>query len=146
MTTKEYLEQYRAIRLKLVQLNERIMTIRTEVGSYHPVQLDDSGASHLNTREDKVLKAMIRIEALEEKKAGLVLKADEIRENIGKVSDPLESTVLWLRYIEPHPKKAYAPLGWRAIGNRIGYSPEGSVHIHDRALRHFAELIKKTES
>lgn len=144
MNAKEYLEQYRSIRLKIVQLNDRILSIETEVASYHPRQLDDSGASHLNYREDKIIKAMTRIEALEEKKEKLLLKADEIKENIGKVEDPLESMVLWLRYIEPHPTKAYAPLGWREIGKKINYSQEGAKKIHLRALKHFT--IKCTES
>ncbi len=144
MNAKEYLEQYRAIRLKLVQLNDRILSIETEVASYHPRQLDDSGASHLNYREDKIIKAMERMESLEEKKRALVLRADEIKENVGKVDDPLESMVLWLRYIEPHPKKPYAPLGWREIGKRINYSQEGAKKIHLRALKHLSE--KCTES
>jgi DNA-directed RNA polymerase specialized sigma subunit len=144
MNAKEYLEQYRSIRLKMVQLNDRILSIETEVASYHPRQLDDSGASHLNYREDKIIKAMTRIESLEEKKGRLLLKADEIKENIGKVEDPLESMVLWLRYIEPHPNKSYAPLGWREIGKRINYSQEGAKKIHTRALKHFSE--KCTES
>ena len=131
MNAKEYLEQYRAIRLKLVQLNDRILSIETE-------------ASHLNYREDKIIKAMERMESLEEKKRALVLRADEIKENVGKVDDPLESMVLWLRYIEPHPKKPYAPLGWREIGKRINYSQEGAKKIHLRALKHLSE--KCTES
>ena len=146
MNAKEYLEQYRLIRLRLLQLNDRILTIETEVASYHPIQLDDSGASHLNYREDKILKAMTKIETLEERKAKLLLKADEIKENIGNVDDALECSVLWLRYIEPHPKRPLSPLGWRTIGSRIGYSQEGTKHIHERALKHFAEKIKKTES
>ena len=144
MNAKEYLEQYRSIRLKIVQLNDRILSIETEVASYHPRQLDDSGASHLNYREDKIIKAMTRIESLEEKKEKLLLKADEIKENIGKVEDPLESMVLWLRYVEPHPSKAYAPLGWREIGKKINYSQEGAKKIHLRALKHLSE--KYTES
>ena len=144
MNAKEYLEQYRAIRLRLVQLNDRILSIEAEVASYHPIQLDDSGASHLNYREDKIIKAMTRIEALEEKKEKLLVKADEIKESIGKLDDPLESMVLWLRYIEPHPNKAYAPLGWREIGKKINYSQEGAKKIHVRALKHLSE--KCTES
>lgn len=146
MNAKDYLERYRTIRLRMVQLNDRILSIRTEVGSYHPIQLDDSGASHLNYREDKIIKAMMKIEALEEKKEKLLTKADEIKENISLIDDPLESMVLWLRYIEPHPKRPLSPLGWRTIGMRIGYSQEGAKHIHERALKHFAEILKKTES
>lgn len=146
MNAKEYLERYRTIRLGILQYNERISMINTEVASYHPIQLDDSGASHLNYREDKILKAMEKIETLEERKYKLVLKGDEIKENIGKVSDPLENTVLWLRYIEPHPKRPLSPLGWRTIGNKIGYSQEGAKHIHTRALKHFAEILNQTES
>jgi DNA-directed RNA polymerase specialized sigma subunit len=150
MTAKEYLEQVRQIRQEIIRLGEQIETIRTDVGSYHPIQLDDTGASHLNYRTDKLSEKMAAVvdlcSELEDKKADLILQEAFIRKLVSMLSDPREREVLTLRYLTIHPRKPFAPIGWKQIGFRMGYSAEGARHLHDRALKSFSQIIKKTES
>ncbi len=150
MTAKEYLEQTRRIRLEIIHLNEQIETIRTDVGSYHPIQIDDTGASHLNYRTDKLSEKMAQVvdlcTELEEKKAGLILKEAEIRRNVSRITDPKEKEVLVLRYLTIHPRRPFAPIGWKTIGYRMGYSAEGARYLHDKALRDFTKILNSTET
>lgn len=150
MTAKRYLEQVRRIRQEITHLNEQIETIRTDMSSYHPIQLDDSGASHLNYRTDrmpdKIAKVMELERDLEERKAVLILREAEIRRMVSLIEDPREKEVLTLRYLTIHPRRPLNPIGWEQIGFRMGYSAEGVRHVHDRALRSFEGILKKTES
>lgn len=150
MTAKEYLEQTRRIRLEIGRLNDQIETIRTDVGSYHPIQIDDTGASHLNYRTDKLSEKMAQVvdlcAELEEKKAGLILKEAEIRRKVSQMTDPKEIEVLTLRYLTIYPRKPFAPIGWKSIGYRMGYSAEGARYIHDKALKSFAKILNSTET
>ena len=150
MTAKRYLEQVRRIRQEITHLDEQIRTIRSTVDSYHPIQIDDTGASHLNYRTDKMSEKMSEVvdlwQELEDKKADLILREAEVRKKVSQIEDVAEKEVLILRYLTIHPRQPLKPIGWRQIGYRMGYSPEGARHIHDRALRDFDEILKKTES
>lgn len=148
MTAKEYLEQSRLIRQEIVWINRQIEEIETSLG-YHPLQLDDSGASKASVTDkvgDKLAKVADLYTDLTQKKGELILKDEEIHQAINLLEDPQERMVLWYRYLERHPHKVTAPLGWRTIGFRMGYTAEGARHIHTRALKNFANCIKKTES
>lgn len=145
MNAKEYLEQYRLIKQEIVKLNEQINTIYTEVASYHPIQLDDSGASHLNFREDKTSEKVAEIVdltvELDERLKVLYAKEIEIKKKVLQLDDAQEREVLFLRYLTPHPKRLYAPLGWNEICSRMKYSRQGILRLHQRALKHFTEIF-----
>jgi hypothetical protein len=144
MTAKEYLEQARKIRQEIVLLNEQIQTMFSEVASYHPIQLDDSGASHLNYREDKTAEKVAEIldltDDMNDRLKELYSKEIEIRHKVLELKEPQEREVLILRYLTPHPKKSFAPLGWCEIGSRMNYTKQGVIKLHARALKHFAEI------
>lgn len=146
MTAKEYLLQYRDIQEEIASIMEQIEEIESFLG-YHPVQLDDVGGSRSNYREDKMSEYLAKVAdlytELQEKSAKLIVKKNEIREEVDTLSDPNEKKVLTLRYLTPHPKKIYAPLGWREIGRRMNYSPEGAKKVHQRALINFQDRINK---
>lgn len=143
MNAKEYLEQARQIRQEIVLLNEQIQTIYSEVTSYHSIQLDDSGASHLNYREDKTAEKVAEIldltDEMNDRLKVLYAKEIEIRKRVLDLKDPQEREVLNLRYLTPHPKKTFAPLGWCEIGSRMNYTKQGVIKLHARALKHFSE-------
>lgn len=149
MTAKEYLEQYRKGKMQMIWIARQIEKIETELG-YHPIQLDDSGASHLNYREDKFAEKMAEVgdlyNDLNLAKEKLILTEGEIWKKVGQIEDIREQKVLMLRYLTIHPKRPYAPIGWRDIGFRMGYSAEGARHLHDRALKNFSKILKLTES
>lgn len=147
MTAKEYLEHVRAYRQEIIRLGEQIETIRIDVGSYHPLQLDDTGASHLNYRTDKLSEKMATVVdlcvELEDRRADLILKEAEVRKKVSDLSDPREKELLTLRYLTINPRRVYAPIGWKEIARRMSYSIEGVKRIHKRALLHFAEILKE---
>lgn len=149
MNAKEYLEQSRGIRQEIIWINRQIEEIETSLG-YHPIQLDDSGASKSNYREDKMSESLAKVADLyadlQKKKADLIIKDEEIHNQIDKLEDIREREVLKLRYLERHPRRLIAPLGWRAIGFRLGYTAEGVRKIHSKAIKDLSEILKSTES
>ncbi len=148
MNAKEYLEQSRGIRQEIIWINRQIEEIETSLG-YHPIQLDDSGASKSNYREDKMSESLAKVADLyadlQKKKADLIIKDEEIHRQIDKLEDIREREVLKLRYLERHPRRLIAPLGWRAIGFRLGYTAEGVRKIHSKALKNLSEVLKGVE-
>ena len=149
MSAKEFLEGSRRIRQEIVWINRQIEEIETSLG-YHPIQLDDSGASKSNYREDKMCESLAKVadlySDLQREKADLIIKDEEIHKEISKLEDIREREVLRLRYLERHPKRITAPLGWRAIGFRLGYTAEGVRKIHSKAIKNLSEILKSTES
>lgn len=149
MTAREYLEQSRRIRQEIAWVNRQIEEIETSLG-YHPIQLDDSGASKSNYREDKMSEALSKVADLyaeiQIKKADLIAKDEEIHRQVNKLDDIREREVLRLRYLERHPRRTLAPLGWRQIGFRMGYTAEGVRKIHSKAMKNLEKILKSTES
>lgn len=149
MSAKEFLEGSRRIRQEIVWINRQIEEIETSLG-YHPIQLDDSGASKSNYREDKMCESLAKVadlySDLQREKADLIIKDEEIHKEISKLEDIREREVLRLRYLERHPKRITAPLGWRSIGFRLGYTAEGARYIHDKAIKKLDKIINSTET
>lgn len=149
MTAKEFLEGSRRIRQEIIWINRQIEEIETSLG-YHPIQLDDSGASKSNYREDKMSESLAKVADLyadlQRKKADLITKDEEIYRTVDKLDDIREREVLRLRYLERHPRRLIAPLGWRAIGFRLGYTAEGARYIHDKAIRKLNTILNSTET
>lgn len=149
MNAKEYLEQSRKIRQEIIWINRQIEEIETSLG-YHPIQLDDSGASKSNYRGDQMSEALSKVADLytdlQGKKAELIIKDEEIHKKVDQLDDIREREVLRLRYLERHPRRLIAPLGWRAIGFRLGYTAEGVRKIHNKALKNLSKILKSTES
>lgn len=149
MNAKEYLEQSRKIRQEIIWINRQIEEIETSLG-YHPIQLDDSGASKSNYRSDQMSEALSKVADLytdlQRKKAELIIKDEEIHNKVDQLDDIREREVLRLRYLERHPRRLIAPLGWRQIGYRMGYTAEGARYIHDKALKKLDDLINSAET
>lgn len=146
MTAKEYLEQSRKIRQEIVWINKQIEEIETSLG-YHPMQLDDSGASKSNFVPDKMCEALSKVgdlyTDLNEKKAELVIKNNEIYSRLELLEDVSEREVLRLRYLERHPLRPLYPIGWVLIARKMNYSKQGIIKLHSRALKHFGEVLKR---
>ena len=149
MNAKEYLEGSRKIRQEIIWINRQIEEIETSLG-YHPLQLDDTGGSKSNYQEDKMSEALAKVADLyadlQAKKAELIIKDEEIHKEVDKLDDIREREVLRLRYLERHPRRLIAPLGWRAIGFRLGYTAEGARYIHDKAIKKLDKILKSTET
>ena len=146
MNAKEFLEGSRKIRQEIIWINRQIEEIETSLG-YHPIQLDDSGASKTNYRGDQMSEALSKVADLytdlQGKKAELIIKDEEIHKKVDQLDDIREREVLRLRYLERHPRKIIAPLGWRQIGYRMGYTAEGVRKIHSKAIKNLTEILNR---
>ena len=138
MTAKQYLMQSVLIREKMTYISERIDKLHADLG-YHPQQLDNSGASHLNYREDQMLKFAAELDALEHewevKRIELEKKNNEIREFIETLDNPEYVAVLTQRYITENKRYPARLNTWVAIAFKLGLTSEEAVkQKHKRAL------------
>lgn len=139
MTVKQYLLQSVLIREKMSYISERIEKLRADLG-YHPVQLDDSGASHLNYREDQMLKYAAELDELEreweKKRIELEKKNNEIRGFIETLDNPEYVAVLTHRYITENKRYPARLNTWVAVAFKLGLTSEEAVkQKHKRAIR-----------
>lgn len=138
MTAKQYLMQSVLIREKMTYISERIDKLHADLG-YHPQQLDNSGASHLNYREDQMLKFAAELDELEHewevKRVELEKKNNEIREFIETLDNPEYVAVLTQRYITENKRYPARLNTWVAIAFKLGLTSEEAVkQKHKRAL------------
>ena len=138
MNAKTYLTQSLRIREKLRYIRERIMKLEADLG-YHPIQLDDSGASK-GTVTDKTTEKLAEIVDLEaeweRKRFELEKKNDEIRATIESLSNPEYVAVLTERYITENKKYPCRLNPWVAVAFKLGMTSEEAVkQKHKRAIR-----------
>ena len=138
MNAKTYLMQSLRIREKLRYIRERIMKLEADLG-YHPIQLDDSGASK-GTVTDKTTEKLAEIVDLEaeweRKRFELEKKNDEIRATIESLSNPEYVAVLTERYITENKKYPCRLNPWVAVAFKLGMTSEEAVkQKHKRAIR-----------
>lgn len=138
MNAKTYLLQSLRIREKLRYIRERIMKLEADLG-YHPIQLDDSGASK-GTVTDKTTEKLAEIVDLEaeweRKRFELEKKNNEIRATIESLSNPEYVAVLTERYITENKKYPCRLNPWVAVAFKLGMTSEEAVkQKHKRAIR-----------
>ncbi len=145
MTTREYLMQSVKIRQTLSYLQDRAEKLKTDL-EYHPVQLDDSGASHLNYREDKFSEKMAEIADIEtewmERRAELEQKNNEIKAFIDRLDNAEYIAVLTQRYITENKRYPARLNSWVAIAFKLGMTSEEAVkQKHKRAIRSLEKYL-----
>ena len=147
MNARDYLMQSLRIRESLRYIAERIEKLKTDL-EYHPLQLDDSGASHLNCREDKFAEKMAEIADLqtewEQKRLDLEKKNDEIRGKVEELKNPEYVAVLTARYLTENRRTPCRLNSWVAVAFKLGMTSEEAVkQKHKRALRAFEKIISQ---
>ena len=145
MNAREYLMQSLRIRESLHYINERIEKLKTDL-EYHPKELDDSGASHLNYREDKFSEKMAEIADLEaeweQKRIDLEKKNAEIRETVESLPNAEYVAVLTARYLTENRRTPCRLNSWVAVAFKLGMTSEEAVkQKHKRALRALQKII-----
>lgn len=145
MTIREYLLQSVKIRQNLSYLQDRAEKLKTDL-EYHPVQLDDSGASHLNYREDKFSEKMAEIADIEtewmERRAELEQKNNEIKAFIDRLDNAEYIAVLTQRYITENKRYPARLNSWVAIAFKLGMTSEEAVkQKHKRAIRSLEKYL-----
>ena len=147
MNARDYLMQSLRIRENLRYIAERIEKLKTDL-EYHPLQLDDSGASHLNCHEDKFAEKMAEIADLqtewEQKRLDLEKKNDEIRGKVEELKNPEYVAVLTARYLTENRRTPCRLNSWVAVAFKLGMTSEEAVkQKHKRALRAFEKIISQ---
>lgn len=145
MNARDYLMQSLRIRESLRYIDERICKLKTDL-EYHPKELDDSGASHLNFREDKFAEKMAEIADLqtewEQKRIDLERKNAEIRETVESLPNAEYVAVLTARYLTENKRTPCRLNSWVAVAFKLGMTSEEAVkQKHKRALRALQKII-----
>lgn len=145
MNARDYLMQSLRIRESLHYINERIEKLKTDL-EYHPKELDDSGASHLNYREDKFSEKMAEIADLEteweQKRIDLEKKNAEIRETVESLQNAEYVAVLTARYLTENRRTPCRLNSWVAVAFKLGMTSEEAVkQKHKRAMRALQKII-----
>lgn len=144
MGAKEFLLQSVRIREKLFYYKERIEKLETDLG-YHPLQLDDSGASKASVT-DKVGDKLAEIADLEkemvEKRIELEKKNEEIRTTVETLHNPEYIAILSARYLTENKRCPFRLNSWVAVAFKLGMTSEEAVkQKHKRALRALEKII-----
>ena len=146
MTAKQYLLQSVKIRERMAFIRERIEKINADLG-YHPVQLDDSGASHLNYREDKMSEKMAELVDLDteykEELVRLEKKNEEIRNRVELIENPEYRAVLTARYLTENRRHPCRLNAWVTVAFSLGLtSEEAAKQKHKRAINIFEKILR----
>lgn len=149
MNAKEYLYQALNIRRRIYHIKLRCMELTTKLG-YHPLQLDDSGASK-PTMTDKVGDRLAELgdweKAYEAQVIILHSKLDEIAGEVDKVQNVRYAEILRWRYLTENKEDPTKPLNWITIAYKMKLPNENAAWaMHRRALKEFEKIFKsKTE-
>lgn len=133
------------IRESLHYISERIEKLKTDL-EYHPKALDDSGASHLNFREDKFSEKMAQIADLEteweQKRIELEKKNEEIRSFIERLDNPTYRAVLSYRYIHENKRFPTRLNSWVTVAFKVGLANEDTARMnHNRAIKILNKML-----
>ena len=149
MNARTFLLQSLIIRESLQYISERIEKLEADLG-YHPLQLDDSGASKA-TVDDKVGDKLAEIADLEkewkEKRIQLERKNAEIRQTVLMLQNPEWIAVITARYLNENKRTPYRLNSWVAVAFKLGMTSEEAVkQKHKRALRELEKILNSDTS
>lgn len=144
MTAKQYLLRSVRIRERMAYLRERIEKIEADLG-YHPLQLDDSGASKASVT-DKVGDKLAELADLEaEYKAELVnleKQNAEIRQTIELIDNTEYRAVLTARYLTENKRYPCRLNAWVTVAFSLGMTSEEAVkQKHKRAIKILEKIL-----
>jgi len=135
MTAKEYLKQYRRLIERLRQLDLTIGELEAE---YDSVSIDYSGMPHGSKIADRTASLATRVTDLKNEKADtremIVEKRDEILAVLDQVEDPIQSQLLYDRYI--------LFMTWEEVAEDCDRSDKWCrTELHYRALQSVEEIL-----
>lgn len=136
MTTKEYLQQYRRLVVRIRNLEDDIARLEAEIGSSGGT---GDGMPKSTEIADPTARYAIQLAELKAKRNRMRSEAwakrDEIQDVIESVGDPVCARLLHDRYI--------LCMRWEEIAIDLNYEPNYTrTKLHRRAL---GEVIKKTQ-
>ena len=144
MTAKQFLLQSVRIREKLAYIKERIDKLEADLG-YHPIQLDDSGASK-PTATDKTTEKLAEIVDLQREWEKKRLQLERINEEIRRTVEMIPNTeyvaVLTARYLTENKRTPCRLNTWVAVAFKLGMTSEEAVkQKHKRAIKALEKIL-----
>lgn len=144
MTAKEYLLQAHDIRLQIYHIRLRCEELRAKLG-YHPLQLDDSGASKTSVT-DKVGDTLAELcdwdREYEDQIFELKKKLDEISNQINRMGNKRNAELLRWRYLEENRKEPSKLNSWITVAYKMNLANERvAITMHGRALKDFEKIL-----
>lgn len=144
MTAKQFLLQSVRIREKLAYIKERIDKLEADLG-YHPIQLDDSGASKATTTDkttDKLAEIVDLQTEWEKKRIQLEKINDEIRRTVELIPNTEYVAVLTARYLTENKRTPCRLNTWVAVAFKLGMTSEEAVkQKHKRAIKELEKIL-----
>lgn len=144
MTAKEYLLQANDIRMQICHIKLRCEELRAKL-DYHPLQLDDSGASKASVT-DKVGDSLAELcdwdREYEDQILELKKKLDEISGKINQMPNKRYAELLRWRYLEENKKEPSRLNPWITIAYKMDLANERvAITLHGRALEEFEKIL-----
>lgn len=148
--TKDRLLKYQGIRLRVNNRKERLARLKSN--ERFPAAKESDGSKHQVTGFDRQAAAVMKRMAYEDE-IREVMAADEaelnaIKRAVNSLEDPIESEVLWLRYIEGEIDEdgieTARPKKWKDIAIAMGRKDDDSTirslqNVHSAAIDHIAQ-------
>lgn len=133
---KEFLRRYRECERREQEILEEIQRLRMD--KMFPSVVNDGmpKGSQQSDLSDYVAAIERQIGRLKRERLEKARTRDQIDLAIRRMENPNEQRVLRLRYLWG--------LGWEAIGEKMGYSREGAIKLHGRALPNLKFLKEYT--
>ena len=135
MTAKEFLRQYRRLKVQIKQLDLDIMELEE---SYDSISIDYSGMPHGSGIADRTAQLATRMGQLRmqklQRRAEALEKREEIIKVINCVKDPIQSQLLYDRYI--------LFMTWEGIAEDCDRADKWCrTELHSRALQSVNEIL-----
>lgn len=148
MTGKEYLYQAIRIRRQIEHIKLRCEELSAKLG-YHPIQLDDSGASK-GSITDKVGDTLAELgdweREYENQVCELKKKLDEISNMVNRVQNVRYAELLRWRYLEENKKEPTRLNSWVVIAYELGLANERvAITLHGRAIKEFEKILRSVD-
>ena len=126
---KAFLRRYRECERREQEILEEIQRLRMD--QMFPSTVNDGmpKGSQQSDLSDYMVVMERQIGRLKRERLKRARTRDQIDLAIRRMENPDEQRVLRLRYL--------CGLGWIAVGRKMGYSREGAIKIHGRALQNF---------
>ena len=138
MTAKDYLSQANDIRMQIYHIKLRCEELHAKL-DYHPLQLDDSGASKASVT-DKVGDALAELCDWDREYEGQICelkkKLDEISGKINKMPNKRYAELLRWRYLEENKKEPSRLNPWITVAYKMDLANERvAITLHGIALK-----------
>lgn len=154
-SAKERLQRYAALRLENENRLERLARLKADAEL--PAQREADGSAHTGSSGDRMARAVERYLEYEDAMRPLIAANEremaEVRAAVDALEDPIERTVLQMRYLQPSidpetGRDSCRHTLWADIANRIYGNPyERGVKmvmgVHRKAIEHIKLRSKR---